>query len=58
MAGVAGYRIEIRALAQPEPPTPEPPEELPFFLARMRRQGMPRVPQEMSDAVDRAIAGE
>ena len=58
VAGVDGYRIEIRALAQPEPQAPESPEELPFFLARMRRQGMPRVPREISDAVDRAIAGE
>jgi hypothetical protein len=58
VAGVDGYRIEIRALACPEPVIAKPPEELPFILARLRRQGMPLVPKSVSDAVDRAIAGE
>src|SRR6478736_6593750 len=56
VAGVDGYRIEIRAIAKPAPEVAKSPEELPFFLARMRRLGMPRVPREISDAVDRAIA--
>ncbi len=32
--------------------------EFPDFLARMRRQGMPKIGRKVSEAVDRAIAGE
>ncbi len=57
VAGVDGYRIEIRALPQWSSEA-EALRKVPDILERLRRQGMPRVPKEISDAVDKAIAGE
>ena len=57
VAGVDGYRIEIRALPQVSNKA-EAPRKVPDILERLRRQGMPRIPKSVSDAVDQAIAGE
>jgi hypothetical protein len=57
VAGVDGYRIEIRALPQWSNEA-EAPRKVPDILARLRRQGMPRIPKSVSDAVDQATAGE
>jgi hypothetical protein len=56
VAAADGSRFQIRML--PAASVQEDQAEVPFFLARMRRQGMPVVPPEISEAVDRAIAGE
>ena len=57
VAGVDGYCIEIRALPQVSNKA-EAPRRVPDILERLRRQGMPRIPKSVSDAVDQAIAGE
>ncbi len=56
VAAADGSRFQIRML--PADAGTVEPRKVPFILERLRKQGMPRVPKEISDAVDRALAGE